>query len=531
MSEVTAIEPTLNSSFSIEEPSMNKKSEALTPLQGENDKIKDTDNTIRPQTCFLCQESLRDRSPKLLACLHSVCENCLPSLREPLGSTYKCSICHYTNRSDMICDNLYLTNDEDSDNGQSQIEQTINDVPRVKRTCHNCEEGNISDWYCNNCHDWLCEECKNAHSRVRLTKDHIVIQKGFDQATRHDKLIYCSIHKQELIRFYCEDCNLLICHDCQLEQHTDHRYMFIDTAVHSQRKNLRSLMSKVRECRTMLDRCQIATAQRGQVIDTAEVINDIKVFGMHIISEVSNVCKELINDMNAICEKARIQCSEKQNRLDQFIQNVDHSLEFTDEAVNTGNKIALLSSIRSISNRLNDILNDSYRWSKSSNQFQLSFQFEPDRFRPVISKLGILFVNGKPVTKAHQQKPDLIIKNSREILNQTNHKEHKMINNDSTLDEHNQISDSENVDNSRMAIRRNDQHRMQSELPKIQTNYQNTSSNPTTYVDFHQSQEQTTNGQQDQKSSLIEQVEQQNTLVAEQQQQQQQVLDTSDGKD
>jgi hypothetical protein len=67
--------------------------------------------------------------------------------------------------------------------------------------CSNCEEGNIADWYvekkscilirkiyfeliryCDNCVDWLCLQCKNAHARVRLTKDHVVTRKTNGEA-------------------------------------------------------------------------------------------------------------------------------------------------------------------------------------------------------------------------------------------------------------------------------------------------------------------------------------------------------------
>ena len=47
--------------------------------------------------------------------------------------------------------------------------------------CSNCEEGNVADWFCDNCADWLCLQCKNAHARVRITKDHPVTQKNATQ--------------------------------------------------------------------------------------------------------------------------------------------------------------------------------------------------------------------------------------------------------------------------------------------------------------------------------------------------------------
>lgn len=36
--------------------------------------------TIQLAVCVLCATDLKDKSPKLLSCLHSLCENCLNSL-------------------------------------------------------------------------------------------------------------------------------------------------------------------------------------------------------------------------------------------------------------------------------------------------------------------------------------------------------------------------------------------------------------------------------------------------------------------
>lgn len=53
--------------------------------------------------------------------------------------------------------------------------------------------------YCDSCADWLCLQCKNAHARVRLTKDHTVTQKSHNEVrkirgtTQTDKLL-CQVN-------------------------------------------------------------------------------------------------------------------------------------------------------------------------------------------------------------------------------------------------------------------------------------------------------------------------------------------------
>lgn len=36
--------------------------------------------------------------------------------------------------------------------------------------------------------------------------------------------MFCDIHKQELLKLFCETCDVLTCRDCQLVKHKDHKY-------------------------------------------------------------------------------------------------------------------------------------------------------------------------------------------------------------------------------------------------------------------------------------------------------------------
>lgn len=137
--------------------------------------------------CISCQQDLRLCSSKILSCLHSVCNQCLEKLKDSNG-IYTCSACNHKSRSDTICENLFANDDNETNGSSTQ--------------CSNCEEGNIADWYCDNCLDWLCIQCKNAHARVRLTKDHVVTQKTNEQARQirgitHTEKLSCQVKKIE----------------------------------------------------------------------------------------------------------------------------------------------------------------------------------------------------------------------------------------------------------------------------------------------------------------------------------------------
>jgi len=105
----------------------------------------------------------------------------------------------------------------------------------------------------------------------------------------------------------------LVSDECQISAHKNHRYLFIDEAIQNQKTNLHSLVNKVRDVRLTLNKIQQTRTQQRTDIDQTEhqVIDDIKLFGLNMIAEISKACKQLINDTTTICNQARIQFTEK----------------------------------------------------------------------------------------------------------------------------------------------------------------------------------------------------------------------------
>ena len=114
----------------------------------------------------------------------------------------------------------------------------------------------------------------------------------------------------------------------------------------------------------------------------------------------------------------------RNNRFEQYLQNIDHSVEFVNDALatgssarerenddgskmNLGSKMALLKSNRVMSKRLDHLLHQNTMWSKAVNPFQLSFSpHDPNRVRSMITSLGVLVQNGKKRNHVEQNHDD-----------------------------------------------------------------------------------------------------------------------------
>jgi hypothetical protein len=101
------------------------------PTPNNNNRITIT-NEESSTICISCQQDLRLCSSNILACLHSICSQCLEKIKDSSGCIYTCSACNHKSRSETICENLFAT-EETETNGLST-------------RCSNCEEGNIADW-------------------------------------------------------------------------------------------------------------------------------------------------------------------------------------------------------------------------------------------------------------------------------------------------------------------------------------------------------------------------------------------------
>ena len=180
-------------------------------------------------TCSVCLDRLKD--PKLLPCLHTYCKGCLQGIiRKSRGkSNIQCPQCRSTHAvpsggvnelpSDMV-----LANALDF-HSLKEKEKSAQPIP-----CNMCTEDDPATTYCPTCSKFLCEFCSKAHKRQVDYRDHKTVSlgdldaetiKGFERPRR------CSYHSGELLKLYCKTCHKLICRDCTLVDHHNHKFGFL----------------------------------------------------------------------------------------------------------------------------------------------------------------------------------------------------------------------------------------------------------------------------------------------------------------
>nr|XP_023657238.1 transcription intermediary factor 1-beta-like [Paramormyrops kingsleyae] len=282
-----------------------------------------------------------DRNPQLLPCLHSLCQACtLP--QGPRGSRRECPVCERSYTSLEVTANRFL---------KGPAVQSSTQVSK----CAGCEDFAVSGW-CVECGEALCSICVSAHQRVRVTRDHTVLHQKLP--TDSVPTVFCSTHKEEVMKLFCMSCNQLTCRDCQLTYHRNHRYQFLHEAVTTQREQIESLVMRVRQQREMVSqslqdldgRLQDLTGLKSKLKDEMQ---EALVRMRYILMKRS---VKLFKDVEGLCGSEVERVTERQATLKKLKARLTYVLAFTDNALETGNDIALLSNKRQIQVALEDIL-------------------------------------------------------------------------------------------------------------------------------------------------------------------------------
>ena len=190
-------------------------------------------------TCPVCQDHFRE--PKILPCLHYYCKECVRqlSLRQ---HPFPCPEC----RSDTVLPQ----NDPDQlptaffVNRMKELHTKMEKAEgKVEVVCEMCSKSK-AEAFCRNCMDFICTDCMTLHKRLKVFAGHQVVtleelkMGGAKQIPlKEAPPMLCKDHDEQL-KIFCFDCNRLICRDCIIYGHSDHKHEHIKTSAPQCRKML-----------------------------------------------------------------------------------------------------------------------------------------------------------------------------------------------------------------------------------------------------------------------------------------------------
>ena len=106
--------------------------------------------------------------------------------------------------------------------------------------CESCSRQS-SIAFCKNCRHYICERCAESHKFMSVFSNHEVL--SISSLLTHFKKseasrvpieaqdLKCHKHTNEPLKLYCYTCYQLVCRDCTLIDHKEHKYAFIVDAI------------------------------------------------------------------------------------------------------------------------------------------------------------------------------------------------------------------------------------------------------------------------------------------------------------
>ena len=201
----------------------------------------------RDITCPVCHD--RFKEPKILPCLHYYCKQCIQAL---MG----CPEC----RSDTT----FPQTDPDHlptaffVNHMIDLHEKMEKAHgKVQAVCEQCSEAKAVAFCCQ-CAEFICDDCVNVHKKMKAFSGHKVTaledlkdNMAIEMFTKDALAPACKVHDEQM-KFYCCDCNVLICQSCVLCDHHIHKYEFVRATAPVIKQELAECLAPLREVQMRL---------------------------------------------------------------------------------------------------------------------------------------------------------------------------------------------------------------------------------------------------------------------------------------
>ncbi|KFQ11039.1 Transcription intermediary factor 1-alpha, partial [Leptosomus discolor] len=327
----------------------------------------------------------------------------------PVG-VVRCPICGQECAERHIIDNFFV---------KDTTEVPSSTVEKSNQVCTSCEDNAEANGFCVECVEWLCKTCIRAHQRVKFTKDHTVRQKEEVSpeavGVTSQRPVFCPYHKKEQLKLYCETCDKLTCRDCQLLEHKEHRYQFIEEAFQNHKVIIETLITKLMEKTKYIKYTGKQIQNRILEVNQnqKQVEQDIKVAIFTLMVEINKKGKALLHQLQTLAKEHRLKLLQQQQEMAGLARQLEHVMNFSKWAVSSGSSTALLYSKRLITFRLRYLLRARCDPSPVTNN-TIQFHCDPSFWAQNIFNLGSLVIEDKespphmpksPVTETNLQPP------------------------------------------------------------------------------------------------------------------------------
>ncbi|XP_070549863.1 uncharacterized protein [Ptychodera flava] len=312
--------------------------------------------------CTICLDQFK--SPKILPCLHTFCEQCLVTLVEKTGSL-NCPECRQQYQLPVggvaaIKGNFFMSNLIEI------FKQRLQSIQGTEIKCEGCQQ-NTATHRCVDCRYFLCNTCSKTHRNLPFTRTHQLMTIGEYETAKSTSPVsiqaveYCNVHTKNEVKFYCETCQVPVCTDCTIVKHRipEHVHRDLKDAADEYLIELKTMFDKLKvkeqkaeKIKTLAKQIhtdlteQCSREERKVRMKAEEIIKKIKREEQRLIDELKNNYKMKI-------KRAAVDIDEMELKHG----NIKSACSYIETLMHHGNAVQLLSTKDDVGTRIKQLIN------------------------------------------------------------------------------------------------------------------------------------------------------------------------------
>ncbi|KAK7469651.1 hypothetical protein BaRGS_00036321, partial [Batillaria attramentaria] len=300
-------------------------------------------DSSRHLDCALCLEQYK--SPRILPCFHTFCLTCLERLTQnsPRTGSFPCPTCRTSIQIPQggvgkLQVNFYV---------EAAIESMQSGQVASARLCDMCGTQNATT-KCVDCDQFACDNCTAIHARIGAARSHTVLNLNAQNQASPTvmKERYCSTHKDEKVRFFCTQCNCVLCRDCKLTTHEGHPTTDLSKRSQAAKRMLLNVTTKSRTSLTPKLKNSLKRAEKHKedlVTKKAQILATFRQRAEAIKKAVDTCLKEAEKNLNAESREVEKNVAQTIDDMQQQIACVESLCSHAEQVVKSGCDADILS--------------------------------------------------------------------------------------------------------------------------------------------------------------------------------------------
>ena len=258
-------------------------------------------------TCAVCHGHYQQA--KLLPCNHYYCAACIEEMvKHSKGRRFDCPECRKTTTLPPggvaeLDGAFFVERMKDVYGKMAKAEG------KVEAMCEQCARDKAVA-FCRQCAEFICEDCVRSHQILKVFAGHKVasladLKRGGakDIPLKEAPLPKCPKH-DELMKIFCFDCNRLVCRDCILYDHREHKSDFVKKCASESRKTLRDSLAPLLKVRDDIAGAEKALVAEKTLVSTQNV-------------EICKSLQQSFDKLKALLDQRKAELVKQANKLAQ----------------------------------------------------------------------------------------------------------------------------------------------------------------------------------------------------------------------